>query len=157
MINFSILCQSKHWPPRSKKINLLVKRVLNFQKDLNFKKNIDYNCNIILTNNKFIKKINSKYLKKNKGTDVLTFVSQINIKKNKIKKVCDIFFSAEIIKKDADNNDINFYDHMTHLCIHSFLHINGFMHYKLDDFKRMKKIEIKILKKIGISNPYIQN
>ena len=54
-------------------------------------------------------------------------------------------------------NNINFYSHLTHLIIHSFLHINGYVHDKIKDFNKMKKIEIKVLNKIGIDNPYLQN
>ena len=155
MINFSLICKSKHWTVRLKKVNILVKKVLKFQKDLNFKKTIDYNCNLILTNNQLIKEMNKKFRKKNESTDVLTFISEVKIKKKKKKKICDIFLSAEMIKKDAINNDISFYNHLTHLLIHSFLHINGYLHGKFKDFERMKKIEINVMNKIGISNPYI--
>ena len=53
------------------------------------------------------------------------------------------------------NNGINFYDHLTHLLIHSFLHINGFLHDKTIDYNRMKKVEIKLLNKLKIVNPYL--
>ena len=36
--------------------------------------------------------------------------------------------SAEILAKDALNNKINFYDHITHLIVHSLLHISGYKH-----------------------------
>ena len=76
-------------------------------------------------------------------------------KKNKYEIYCDIFFSSEIIKKDAKNNLINSYDHITHLIIHCFLHINGYDHKKNSEFVKMKKIEEKILMKLGIKSPYL--
>ena len=155
MINFSLICKSKHWTVRLKKVNIIVTKVLKFQKDLNFKKTIDYNFNLILTNNKLIKEMNKRFRKKNKSTDVLTFISEVKIKNKKKQKICDIFLSAEMITKDAQNNDVSFYNHLTHLLIHSFLHINGYLHGKIKDFEIMKKIEIKVLNKIGIANPYI--
>ena len=51
-------------------------------------------------------------------------------------------------------NKINFYDHFTHLLVHSFLHINGYMHKRAKDFIKMQKAEIEILNKIGLQNPY---
>jgi len=155
MININLTCQSNHWPARLKKVDLLINKIITFHKDLSFSKNIIYNCNIILTDNKLITKMNSQFRKKKKSTDVLTFVSEINFKKKEKHKICDIFLSAEMINKDAKKNKITFYDHLAHLIIHSFLHINGFMHYKIKDFKKMKDMEIKILKKIGIENPYL--
>ena len=156
MIKHFLICKSKHWPARLKKVDNIIKNINNYKKELNFNKAMDYYCNIILTNDESIKKMNFKYLKKNKATDILTFVSDINIK-NKKQKICDIFLSAEIIARDAKKNNINFYSHLTHLLIHSFLHINGYVHDKIIDFNKMKKIEIKILNKIGIDNPYLQS
>ena len=154
MIKYSLHCRSMHWPPRIKKINFLVKKILQCQKDLYFINSINYNCNLVFVDNKFIKKINMKYRNKNKITDVLTFVSEINILKRK-ERFCDIFFCAEMISKDSKKNGVNFYDHLTLLIIHSFLHVNGFLHKTIKDFNKMKKIEIKVLDKLEISNPYL--
>ena len=157
MINYTIICQSKHWPARFKKVENLIKKVLLFKKDLFFKFESDYICNIILTDNDRIKKMNYKFRKKNKITDVLTFVSELNFKKTKKIKVTDIFLAAEMIKNDASKNYITFYDHLTHLFIHSMLHVNGFTHKKTKDFIKMQNVEIKILKKLKITNPYLQD
>ena len=157
MINFSIICRSKHWPARLKKVNFIVEKIMTFKKELGFKININYNCNIILSDNNLIKKMNYKYRNNNTVTDVLTFVSEINLKKKRKTKICDMILAAEIIKKDATKNKITFYNHLTHLIIHSFLHLNDFTHKKLDNFNKMKEVEIKILKKLRINNPYLCN
>ena len=83
MISFSIICQSKHWPARFKKIENLIKKILVFKQELYFNFDNDYICNIILTDNKRIKKMNYKFRKNNKITDVLTFVSEVSLKKRK--------------------------------------------------------------------------
>ena len=150
MIKFTVICKSKHWPARVKKITSIIKKILKFKKDLKFNKSITYNCNIILTDNKLIKKINYQFRKKKQPTDVLTFVSEIRKKNVQKFKICDIFISAEVIKKDAKRNNTAFYDHLTHILIHSFLHINGFNHLKNKDYYQMKKKEVLILKKLGI-------
>ena len=102
-----------------------------------------------------MKKINLKYKNVKKTTDVLTFVSEIKKTKFNKKKYCDIFFSIETIDNYSKKNKIDFYEHFTHLLIHSFLHINGYLHNNKINFKKMKKIEIIVLKKLGLSNPYI--
>ena len=157
MINYSLICQSKHWPPRLNKIKLMVQNILKFQKELKFQNNIDYNCNLILTDDKLMKKINYKFRNNQNSTDVLTFVSEIKVNKRKREKICDIFLSANIITLDAKNNQVNFYNHLSHLIIHSFLHINGYLHDRVYDFNKMKKIEITTLNKLGISDPYLNN
>ena len=137
------------------KVTKITNKVIKKKTDLNFDKNINYYLNIILLNDKKMKKINLKYKRRNKTTDVLTFVSTLkNINYNKT-KYCDIFFSAEIIKLDSKKNKINFYDHFTHLLVHSFLHINGYMHKRVRDFVKMQKTEMEILNKMGLQNPYL--
>jgi probable rRNA maturation factor len=136
------------------KIREIAHRVIKID-DLNFKKNNFYSLNLIFVDDKNIKKINKEYRKKNKTTDVLTFVNSIKNKKNVNETYCDIFFSGETIKKDAKKNIINFYDHLTHLMIHCFLHINGYDHKKEIDFVEMKNLEEKILMKFDIESPYL--
>ena len=153
MIKFTVICKSNHWPARVKKITSIIKKILKFKKDLKFRQAINYNCNIILADNNLVKKINYKFRKKKQPTDVLTFVSEIRKKNIKKFKICDIFISAEIIKKDAKRNNTTFYDHFTHILIHSFLHINGFNHIKNEDYYQMNKKELLILKKLRIINP----
>ena len=154
MINTSLICKSNHWPARLKKIVFLIKRIIKFKKELKFNDNTNYDCNIILANDKLIKQMNCKFRNIDSATDVLTFVSEIKLQKKKKRKICDIFLSAETLKKDAKYNGVNFYNHLTHLIIHSCLHINGYDHKLKKDFNKMTAIEIKVLGKLGIDNPY---
>ena len=155
MIKLNFYVQSNNWPRRINKVKKITNKVIKEKTNLNFDKNINYYLNIILLNNKKMKKLNLKFKKINKTTDVLTFVSTFkNINYNKT-KYCDIFFSAETIKLYSKQNKISFYDHFTHLLVHSFLHINGYMHKKAKDFIKMKKVEIEILNNIGLQNPYL--
>ena len=155
MINFSLFCKSNHWHVRKKTVNSIINKILKCKKDLKFNINIDYICNIILADDKLLKKINVKFRKIKQTTDVITFISEVNINKVKKQKICDIFLSAQTIKKDAIQNQISFYNHLSHIIIHSFLHVNGFDHKKNIDYSRMKKVETKVLNKLGIKNPYL--
>ena len=105
-------------------------------------------------NDYFIRKFNKLYKKQNRPTDVLTFISKIK-KNSVIEKHCDIMISAETTHKDAKESNKNFYDHFAHLIIHSILHINGYSHHNNINFSIMRKKEIVILNKLGISNPYL--
>ena len=154
-IQTNFFCKSNHWSKRMSKIKNIVRKVILVD-ELGFKQKYVYFINMIFVNDKVIKKINAKYRKKNKVTDVLTFVNHINKNKVQDQAYCDIFFSAETIKRDATKNLIDFYDHVTHLIIHCFLHVNGYDHKKNSDFEKMKKLEEKILFKFDIKNPYIR-
>ena len=153
-IQINFFCKSNHWSRRMVKIREIAQKVIKID-DLNFIRNNFYVLNLVFVDDKNIKKINYEYRKKNKTTDVLTFVSSIENNKNINETYCDIFFSAETIKKDAKKNIINFYDHITHLMIHCFLHVNGYDHKKETDFIKMKNLEEKILMKFNLESPYL--
>ena len=151
-INYFLL--SSNWSKRLIKIKKITNNVIKEKINLKFNHKINYYLNIILANDASVKKLNLKYRRKNKTTDVLTFVNEIKQNNKKTYKYCDIFFSAETIKFDAKKNNIDFYDNFCHLLIHSFLHINGYYHNNINDFEKMKKKEVNILNKIGLENPY---
>ena len=155
MIKLSFFIKEKSWSRRLKKIKYIVNKVLKQKNELKFKKNINYYLNIVLMNDKEMKKLNLKYKKINKTTDVLTFISDHKDQRDKISKYCYIIISSEMVKLYSKKNKLDFYDHFSHLLVHSFLHINGFLHKKKDDFKKMQNIEIKILERIGLQNPYL--
>ena len=147
-------CDSNKWSRRIPKIKIITEKTLKITKK-KFNKQFIYNLNIILSDKKRLTYLNKLYKNKQKDTDVLTFVTNISNKNVGKFKYCDIFFSIDTIKKYIDKNNINLYDHFNHLLIHSFLHINGYAHTNLDQYNKMKKIEIRTLKFLGIDNPYL--
>ena len=153
-IRVDFFSDSKKWPrriPRLKKITLnTLKNMKNY-----FNKNQLFDLNLIFSDKGKITKLNKKYRKTFKDTDVLTFVSKISHKELGKILYCDIFFSIDTIEKFIKKNNVTLYDHFNHLLIHSILHINGYDHKNLIEFDKMKKEEIKVLKKFGIKNPYI--
>ncbi len=127
------------------------------------------NClelSVSLVSNAQIKKINREFREKNKATDVLSFpfLDEKLIRKNGFKNTVkpmqqiflgDIILAFEVINKEALAAKKDFHQHLTHLLLHSLLHLIGYDHKKKKDAEIMEKIEIKILKKLGIKNPYL--
>ena len=126
--------------------------------EMDFKKK--YYLSILLTNDEGIKKINKKYRKINKSTNVLSFPqNEQRLITEKTSKIIlgDIVISLEKIMKESKLQNKKFSDHLTHMVIHGLLHLLGFNHEKLKDFKIMKKKEINVLSKLSISSPYVIN
>ena len=153
-VKVDFFCDSKKWPRRVPKIKKITNKTIQNMKSY-FKKNCLFSINLILSEKKRITKLNKKYKNKFKDTDVLTFVSNISNKKLGKTLYCDIFFSIDTIEKFIKKNNVNIYNHFNHLLVHSVLHINGYKHNNLKQFKKMKEEEIKILKEIGVNNPYL--
>tara|TARA_B100000035_G_scaffold68736_1_gene56176 strand:+ start:738 stop:1211 length:474 start_codon:yes stop_codon:yes gene_type:complete len=137
---------------------ILKKSISEVLKEMDFKK--EYYLSVLLTNDNGIKKINKKYRKVNKATNVLSFPQNDErlITKKRFKIILgDIVISLEKIIKESKLQNKKPSDHLTHMVIHSLLHLLGFNHEKLKDFKIMKNKEINILSKLSISSPYVIN
>ena len=121
-----------------------ISRIIKFLK----KKNITFT--ILLTNSLNMKKLNKKFRKLNKSTDVLSFpsLSSKNLKLIKEKKIYigDIATSYEIIYLRSKKN--NFLSEFDKVWVHGFLHLLGFDHVKNQDYYKMSKIEKRILNSI---------
>ncbi len=154
IVTFDFFSESKKWPRRMPKIKKITSKTINIMNKY-FDKNYFIFLNLILSDKKRVKELNTKYKKKRKDTDVLTFVTKTSDKNIGKFLYCDIFFSIDTIEKFIKNNNINLYDHFNHLLIHSILHINGYDHKNLTQFNKMKKEEIKIMQKFGLKDPYI--
>lgn len=66
----------------------------------------------------------------------------------------DIAISFDTCQREAETGKIAFEDHLTHLLIHSCLHLLGFDHETDADAARMEGLETKILASLGIADPY---
>ena len=148
MINIDIVSDNKLWSKKIKKpeifFNTLAK---DFPKKYRFiKKKVS--LTILLSNNRNIKKLNKKFRNKNKSTDVLSFPSEkkINIKKSPY--IGDIVVSYEFMNKPKVLNILEFKIKVTKIFIHGFLHLLGYDHIRLKDFKKMLIEEKKIYKTI---------
>ena len=144
MIKANVISGYSNWEKTIKKPNDYLKKRLNIlsKKPLFLKKNHEFS--VLLTNDKKMKYLNLKFRKKNKPTDVLSF--PIKIKEKKKLYVGDIAISYEIIKKRSKKT--NFFLEFDKMWIHGYLHLIGYDHKKLNDFKKMFKKEKLILKYI---------
>ena len=66
----------------------------------------------------------------------------------------DIILSYETIENEALAQNKKFNDHLTHLIVHAILHLIGYDHEQEEMAKEMESLEVKILQKLKISNPY---
>ena len=153
MIKINVIINNKKWFNFIKNpnnyINSKVKK-LN-QKKKKLKKNIFY-CTLLLSGNKEILKLNTKFRKKRTTTDVLSFPFQTkkNLKKE-MKKEKEIYLGDIIINLNKINTKDNFQNfklHFDKLWVHGLAHLFGHDHKKEKDYKKMLKVETEYLKYI---------
>ena len=153
MIKINVITNNFNWYRFIKIPNNYIERKtkkLNF-KNKNYKKNIIF-CTLLLSNTKAIKKLNSKFRKKNKSTDILSFpfYSKKNLKK-KIKNEKEIYLGDIIInlnKIRSKKNMKNFKLEFDKLWIHGLVHLFGYDHEKEKDYRKMSQVEKNYLKYI---------
>ena len=148
MISINVVSESNLWNKKIKKEDIFFNTLVrSFPKKYRFVKN-KVSLTMLLSNNKNIKKLNKKFRNKNKSTDVLSFPSEkiINIKKSSY--IGDIVVSFELMNKPKDLSVLEFKNKVTKVFIHGFLHLLGYDHIKLKDFKEMLIEEKKIYQSI---------
>ena len=148
MIKANIVIDKKIWENKLKKPEIYFKKKLNKLSKFSSFKNKNQEFTVMLTNNKKMKDLNSKFRNKNVSTDVLSFPS--NIKLNNKIYLGDIAISFEIINRRSKSSS---FDHeLDKMWIHGYLHLLGYDHKKNKDYYLMKKKENLILKKLNKIN-----
>ena len=66
----------------------------------------------------------------------------------------DIVLALETLQREAVEQDVPFEHHLQHLVVHGLLHLSGLDHQTDDEAERMERLEIKILSRLGVANPY---
>ena len=148
MISVNVLVDHKKWKKSLNQPQLFFDKILRRFPKKYFFSNKKVNFTLLLSNNANIKKLNYKFRKKNNHTDVLSFPSFIKTDLKKELKKKEIYLGDIIISYQYifPNKKISILE-MTF--IHGFLHLLGFDHKKIKDFKIMNKEENKILNSIS--------
>lgn len=173
MINIDIAIKSKKWTQYFDCEENLEKNIRKICRDLimicgDENLNIGNNnteISISLVSNQQIKKFNTQYRNQDKVTNILSFpfnssqeLKELNSKKDakQIIFLGDIIIAFEKIEQEAKLQNKDFKNHLTHLILHSILHLLGFKHDCDKKAEIMENLEIKILEKLNITNPYQQ-
>ena len=148
MINIEVVSENKLWSKKIKKPHFFFNSLVKvFPRKYRFiKKKVS--LTILLSNNKNIKKLNKKFRNKNKSTDVLSFPSEKKLNIRKSPYIGDIIISYEFMNKPKSLTTLEFKNTVTKIFIHGLLHLLGYDHIKLKDFKVMLTEEEKIYQTI---------
>jgi probable rRNA maturation factor len=108
-----------------------------------------------------VQQLNSLYRNKNAPTNVLSFpmvqpdlLETLSNSDDGEVLLGDIVLARETCEREADEKDIAFADHATHLIIHGTLHLLGYDHMVEHEAEAMETIEVRALAALGISDPY---
>ena len=148
MIKVEVVFQEKKWLKKIRNIEFFFNYLCkSFPKKYRFL-NKKLSLTLLLSNNKNIKKLNKRFRNKNKPTDILSFPFNNKWKNNKELYLGDIVISYDFMNKPKNQNLSLFKEKVIKTFIHGFLHLLGFDHIKLKDYKKMLKEEQKIYQSV---------
>jgi probable rRNA maturation factor len=97
--------------------------------------------------------LNHQYRGMNKPTNVLSFPFEAppGIIMNLLG---DLVICADIVAQEAKEQNKPLMHHWAHMLVHGTLHLQGFDHIEDDNAEQMESMEIVILRKLAIDDPY---
>jgi len=102
---------------------------------------------ILLAGDKKLRALNHNFRGKDKPTNVLSFPGADGY-------AGDIALAYGVTKKEAKAAGKTVADHATHLVVHGVLHLAGHDHERPKQARVMEGLEVRILGRLGISDPY---
>jgi probable rRNA maturation factor len=129
---------------------------------------------VVLTDDEAVRSLNRDWRDKNQPTNVLSFPavrargqdrrSSRASKANKHPKrppyaphcLGDIVIAYETAAHEAKAEQKPLRHHVAHLAVHGFLHLVGYDHQADAQAEAMEALEIAVLARIGVPNPYLR-
>lgn len=116
---------------------------------------------ILFTSDEQVHQLNREWRERDKPTNVLSFPM---LTREELPELApegapvmlgDIALAHETCAREAKEKGIPLEDHAAHLIVHGLLHLAGHDHVTSDeDADKMEALEIAILAKMGIADPY---
>ena len=105
---------------------------------------------VALADDKRVRILNARDRKKDKPTNVLSYPS------GEKSFLGDVVLARQTVWREAREQKKTPADHLVHLVVHGTLHLLGHDHETSDaDADRMEALERRILKRLGIADPYL--
>ena len=109
---------------------------------------------VMLTDDAGIAKINAAWRGLDKPTNVLSFPLATPEAIARAPMLGDIVFAYETLDREAIEAGRPLAHHLSHLAVHGFLHLFGYDHQNDAEAEAMEAMEVAILGRLGIDNPY---
>ncbi len=103
-----------------------------------------------------IQYLNRTYRQQDKPTNVLSFPFE-KLDGIELPLLGDVVICAAIVALEAQQQQKPAQDHWAHMVVHGVLHLLGYDHIKEKDAEIMEGLEIEVLQRLGIANPYEEN
>lgn len=97
--------------------------------------------------------LNHEYRGKDKPTNVLSFPFEAP-PGIEMDLLGDLIICRQVVEQEANEQGKPLMAHWAHMVVHGSLHLLGYDHIEEAEAEEMESLEIEILDKLGIANPY---
>ena len=109
---------------------------------------------IVLTSDAAVRKLNARYRQQDKATDVLSFPAWDKTDTASVVGLGDVIIAKGVVAREAKAENKTLAAHLSHLVVHGVLHLLGYDHMASAEARTMERLEISILKGLGLADPY---
>jgi probable rRNA maturation factor len=99
-----------------------------------------------------IQELNRDFRGQDKPTNVLSFPSPDPPETARF--IGDIAVACQTVAREAQEQGKTLEQHCRHMIVHGFLHLLGYDHEDEAEAEAMEAMEIRILRRLGVDNPY---
>ena len=113
---------------------------------------------VVLAGDALVHRLNRTYRGKDKPTNVLSFPAgggPAGTGHASEQPLGDIVIALETTRAEARAAGKSLADHLAHLVIHGVLHLLGHDHVRPGPARRMERLEVLLLARLGIADPYV--
>ena len=108
---------------------------------------------VLLADDRELRALNQRWRAKDEPTNVLSFPAHARAG-SRVRPLGDIVIAFETAAREALAAQLPLCHHVTHLAVHGFLHLVGYDHQTEPDAEAMEALEIAVLCRLGVADPY---
>lgn len=158
-----IMAPSELWQASKPDVPKFITEVVQRAVEASGRVHSDSEVSLVLSDDRELRLLNAEHRGIDKPTNVLAFPGEplddeggaYTVRARPL-ILGDIVISFERVAAEADDQGKTFDHHLAHLLVHGTLHLCRYDHERSEDAERMENLERRVLKAMGIGDPYAE-
>jgi probable rRNA maturation factor len=114
-----------------------------------------HEISVLLVGERRSRRLNARYRGRDKSTNVLSFPAPA-LASQSCGMLGDLVICPAVLRAEAREQHKDVRAHWAHMVVHGMLHLLGYDHEREPDAQRMERREVRVLRRLGIANPYVR-